>query len=392
MRERLLWRLVPAFLAGAGLLLGSAAPALAADEEPLTAVAKADGTSRTLLLGGKPTVVRGVQLTGEGAPAVPAFSLSFGRTALTGAVDYADITWAQAGNDNLSAAQWVIEHGYPSADRGRLIAAAGVKVPPRASAATVNLLLRLGTQAAIWKRTDNVSLGAWRAGAGLGAENEYAVIKKVYDHLTRARETLGEPSRAVSFEEPGYNDAPELVINGPGRMALTVENGYAITDSRYSGGTWLITEVSDGGGVAFVRSIDPEQTTKVTATAPHAVVPGVVFRAEGNPAGAPLLTPARPYGDPVSGTFEKTYPKYNGPVPTPSPSAGGTPTATPSASPTTTAGPTPTGAPGDGGGEGGGLPVTGAPTGVVLGGGLLLLAAGAVAVLLVRRRRLRFTA
>ncbi|MCO8274119.1 thioester domain-containing protein [Actinoplanes sp. TRM 88003] len=382
-------RLVPALLAGAGLGLGAATPASAADAEPLAAVAKADGTARTLLLGGTPTTVRGIQLKGEGAPAVPAFSLSFSRTALTGEVDYSDITWAEAGNRNLSSAQWVIEQGYPSVNRGTLIAAAGVKVPPGASAATVNQLLRLGTQAAIWKRTDNVSLGAWRAGAGLGAENEYAVVKKVYDYLTRRQESLGEPQRTVTFEEPGYVDAPELIVRGPGRMALTVENGYAITDFRYSGGTWLITEVYGGGGIAFVRSIDPEQTTKVTATADHAVVPGVVFRGEGGP----LLTPAEPYGDKVSGTFEKKYAKWNGPIPTPSPAPGTTtpPTTAPTSSPAEPSA-SPTGRVGGDGGEGGGLPVTGAPTGVVLAGAVALLVLGAGTVLLVRRRRLRFTA
>jgi hypothetical protein len=379
--------LIPALLAGAGLVLGpaamaaAAAPAMAADE-PLTAVAWPDGTSRTLLLGGTPTVVRGLQMAETRGPSVPAFSLEFSRTAPAGSDDYTNVTWAEAGNNNLAYAQWVIEHGYPSVGRDQLVAAAGAKVPPRASAATVNQLLRLGTQAAIWKRTDNVTLGAWRAGAGLGAENEYAVIKRVYDYLTRAREATGEPHRAVTFEEPGYVDAPELVVNGPGRMALTVGNGYAITDSRYDGGTWLITHVINGGGVAFVRSIDPDQITKVTATAEHGVTPGLVFQADD----APLITPARAYGDPVSGTFEKNYPKYNGPVPTPSPAPGGgttepTAPASPSASPTKTAAP-----------GGGGLPVTGAPTGAVLGGGALLLVAGAMAVLLVRRRRLRFTA
>ena len=44
------------------------------------------------------------------------------------------------------------------------------------------------------------------------------------------------------------------------------------------------------------------------------------------------------------------------------------------------------------GGSGGGLPITGAPTGVVAGVGILLLIAGAAGVLLVRRRRIRFTA
>jgi LPXTG-motif cell wall-anchored protein len=50
------------------------------------------------------------------------------------------------------------------------------------------------------------------------------------------------------------------------------------------------------------------------------------------------------------------------------------------------------GGPGGGGGEGGGLPVTGAPTGVVAGAGVLLALAGLGGYLLARRRRVRFTA
>lgn len=44
------------------------------------------------------------------------------------------------------------------------------------------------------------------------------------------------------------------------------------------------------------------------------------------------------------------------------------------------------------GGTGGGLPVTGAPGGVLVGAGLLLLLAGTAGAVLARRRRLRFTA
>ncbi len=240
----------------------------------------------------------------------------------------------------------------------------------------------MGTQAAVWKLTNRVSLGAWRAGAGLGAENEYAVVKKVYDYLTRVEVVAAEPKRTVTFTEGSYNEAPDLFVSGPASaLKVEVENGYAITDSRYTGGvTYLITEVVNGGGF-FVRSTRPGGIAEVTVTAEHAVTPGQAFRAEG----VPPLTPARPYGDPVTGTIEKQFPAYGqGGAPQPSPPPGTTPTATPTAAPATPPTPSPTG------GAGGGLPVTGTPTGVVLGGGLLLLTAGAAAVLLVRRR-LRFT-
>ena len=390
MRDRVLSRLVPVFLIGAGLLLGSAAPAVAAAEEPLTGVARPDGTARTLLLGGKPTVVRGIQMTVDGGRVVPVFSLAYGPGPLTGNVAYTGTTWAAADRTGLPRAQWVIEHGYPSGDRGRLIAAAGVQPPPRASAATVDLLLRLGTQAAIWKRTDGVSLGAWRAGAGLGAQNEYAVVKKVYDYLTRSEETAPEPKRTVTFEEGSFTDAPDLTVHGPAStMRVDVENGYALTDSRYSGGTWLITEVVNGGALTFVRTIDAARTTRVTVTAEHAVTPGLVFVARG---GTAPLTPAVAYGPAVSGSIERKFPNYGtGPAPQPSPSSGGSPTTSPTTSPSVSPSATPGGGTGGGTGDGGGLPVTGASTGTVLGGGLALLAAGAVAVLLVRRRRVRFT-
>ncbi|WP_250036417.1 thioester domain-containing protein [Paractinoplanes maris] len=396
MKERLLGRLIPAFLVGAGLLLGSAAPAVAAEDDELTAVARPDGTSRTLLLGGKPTVVRGLQMTVDGGRVVPAFSLAYTATQLSGTVDYTGTTWAEAGANRLAYVQWVIEHGYPSSDRAALIAAAGVQVPAGASRATVDLLLRMGTQAAIWKVRNNVSLSAWRSGAGAGAQNEYAVMRKVYDYLTRVEITAPEPQRTVTFEEGSFVDAPDLFVKGPAnRMTVEVENGYAVTDSRYDGGTWLITRVANGGGLTFVRSIDPDEDTTVTVTAEHAVNPGLAFVAEG---GRPPLTPALPYGDPVSGTFAKKFPAWgSNPAPQPSPPAGSSPTATPTASPSKTPSTTPSATPtggtggGTGGGDDGGLPVTGAPTGTVLGGGLVLLAAGAVAVLLVRRRRLRFT-
>ncbi|MBU2669670.1 thioester domain-containing protein [Actinoplanes bogorensis] len=375
-------RVVPVFVAGAGLLLGSAAPALAADEEELTAVARPDGSSRTLMLGGKATVVRGLEMTVDGGQVVPAFSLGFAG-ALPADDDYTSQAWRDSGVGNLTAVQWTLDRGFPSSDRATLIADAGVKVPAGASTATVDQLLRMGTQAALWHSTNRVTLNPWRAGAGLGNENEYAVIKKVYDFLIREGSRT-EPRREVTFEEGSFNDAPVLSVHAPGgELDLKIEDGYAVTDSRYSGGTWLITEVVNGGGFPFILSTKAGVPTKVTVSAPHAITPGVVFTADGTQP----ITPAVGYGEPVTATFTKQYTvTTTTPQPSPPP-GGGSPSATPSASPTATV-------PGDADGDdngGGSLPITGAPTGAVLGGGLLLLVAGAVLVLLVRRRRMHFT-
>ena len=372
-------RVVPVFVAGAGLLLGSASPALAADED-LTAVARVGDSSRTLMLGGKATVVRGLEMTVDGGQVVPAFSLGF-----AGAVpdddDYTSTTWVDNRVGNLPAVQGALDRGFPSSDRATLIADAGVKVPAGASKATVDLLLTLGTQAAIWHSTNRVTLNPWRAGAGLGNENEYAVIKKVYDFLIR-QGARTEPRREVTFEEGSFNDAPVLSVHAPGgKLDLKIEDGYAVTDSRYSGGTYLLTEVVNGGGFPFILSTKAGVPTKVTVSAPHAVTPGVVFTADG----VQPITPAVGYGDPVTATFTKQY-SVTTTTPQPSPPAG-SPGATPSTSPTAAV-------PGDADGDddgGGSLPITGAPTGAVLGGGLLLLAAGAVLVVMVRRRRLHFT-
>ncbi|MBM2618839.1 thioester domain-containing protein [Actinoplanes sp. LDG1-06] len=389
MRNRLWGRIIPMVVAGAGLLLGSALPATAAEDDELTATARPDGTSRTLMLGGKATTVRGLEMTVDGGQVVPAFSLSF-RPAFTGEIDYSDATWAESGVGNISNVQWILEHGFPSGNRADLIAAAGVRVPPGVSKATVDQLLRLGTQAAVWHQTNNVTLNAWRAGAGLGAENQYAVIKKVYDYLTRVDIALFQPQRTVTIIEPGYADGPDLAVNGPGGLIkIEVEDGYAITDGRFEGGTWLVTQVRNGGGF-LMASTERGVPAKVTATAPHAVTPGQVFVAEGG--SAQPLTPAVAYGEPVSATFEKQYGVWSGPAPTPSPTA---PAAGPTTPPTSSspAAPATTAAGGEGGegGEGGGLPVTGAPTGAALTGGAALLVAGAVLLFLVRRRRLSFS-
>lgn len=371
-------RVFPVFVAGAGLLLGSAAPALAAEDEDLTAVARADGSSRTLMLGGRATVVRGLEMTVDGGQVVPAFSLGFSGAAPDD-TDYTSTTWRESAVGNLTSVQWVLDRGFPSSGRAELIAAAGVEVPAGASRATVDQLLRMGTQAAVWHSTNRVTLNPWRAGAGLGNENEYAVIKKVYDYLIREGGRR-EPQREVTFEDEGFNDAPVLTVHAPGgELDLKVEDGYAVTDSRYSGGTWLITEVVNGGGFPFILSTRPDVPTKVTVSAPHAITPGVVFVADG----VQPITPATGYGEPVTATFTKQYP-----VTTTTPRPSPPPVGSPSTSPTATV-------PGDAdGGDdngGGGLPITGAPTGVVLGGGALLLTAGAVLVFLVRRRRLHFT-
>ncbi|MBL7252840.1 thioester domain-containing protein [Paractinoplanes lichenicola] len=365
-------RFVPAVVA-AGLLLGWAAPAAAEPGDvPETGVARADGTSRTLMLGGKATAVRGIELTVAGGTTVPVFSLAFGGVVPAGAA-YHDATYAEAGvtTPRISG---VLLLGYPSGDRADLIRNAGVKKPAATSEATFNHLLKLGTQAALWHFTNKVTLNPWRAGAGLGAQNEYLVVKKVYDYLVRESLDLPFPRREIEFVEHPYADAPPWIIYGPGGwISLEAENATVLRPDSVVPMTRIRTYEG------FAVWSEKGGPVRVTARAPHAISPGEFFLADdGRAAGTPV-TLAQGYGPEATATLELNLGAAG---PLSSPTASPAPT-------TTSAAPAPV--PGDNdGGTGGGLPVTGAPAAALLAGGLFLLVAGAAAALLVRRRP-RFT-
>ncbi|SCL65148.1 LPXTG-motif cell wall anchor domain-containing protein/TQXA domain-containing protein [Micromonospora citrea] len=372
-----------ATVAGGALALGFAAPAAAADA---TGVAKSvEGSSVKLMLNGKPKSVSALALEIDGK-LVPTFCIDY-RTNVAINGKYKEGTWDESQVKNLGKVQWVLTHGYPNADPAKLLAAAGATMPAKADA---KKLLYFGTQTAIWRFSDDVTLGDWVADKGLLGKQQYDVVKRVHDYLVANATDQPEPKAELSVDPASAKatvgeKAGPFTVKGPaGEIALKVSGGTAVdaegkpvTTTTNGGQFWL---VADGAG-----------EVKATLSAEGSVSFGRVFLFTGDRPAQKLILGGST-GETVTAKAEAIFtaaptesPSPSAPAESPSPSA-------PAESPSPSApaeSPAPSTSPASSGGD---LPLTGSPIAAAIAAGVALLAAGAVAVLVVRRRRLRFTA
>jgi TQXA domain-containing protein/LPXTG-motif cell wall-anchored protein len=311
--------------------------------------------------------------------------------------EYAEGTWSESEVKNLGRVQWVLTHGYPNADRAKLLAAAGATLPAGLSDTRRDTLLYFGTQTAVWHFSDGVTLGEWTR--GLTAAAEYDVIRRVHDYLVRNATDQPEPKAELSLDPASATAttggrAGPFTVHGPsGEIALKVDGGTAVdADGRPVGTT-------TNGGRFWLTATAAGRVT-VTVSAPDSVSFGRVFLFSGgknakqklilggstgtsvtaDAAASFAAAPASPSPSATPSGSPSPSPSPSAPVESPSPSAPAE-----SSSP---ASPAPSTSPAS---NGGGLPLTGSPIAMAALAGLALLAFGAVAVLLVRRRKVRFT-
>ncbi|MEU6078611.1 Cys-Gln thioester bond-forming surface protein [Micromonospora sp. NPDC047074] len=374
-------RIALATVAGGALAFGAAAPAVAA---PATGVAKSvKGSQVRLMLNGEPKSTSALALK-IGGKLVPAFCIDY-RTNVAIDGEYKEGTWSESQVKNLGKVQWVLTHGYPNADSGKLLAAAGAAVPAEADAKN---LLYFGTQTAIWHFSDGVQLGAWADGQKLLGKKQYDVVKKVHDYLVANATDQPEPEAALSVDPASAKatvgeKAGPFTVKGPaGEIAVTVRGGSAVDAEGKP-----VTKTTNGG--QFWLTADGAGEVKVAVSAEGSVSFGRVFLFTGERAAQKLIL-GDTTGKTVTAKAKAAFaaapaesPSPSAPAESPSPSA---PAESPS--PTTPGdSPAPSTSP-----AGNDLPLTGSPIATALAAGVALLAAGAVAVLMFRRRKLRFTA
>ena len=148
--------LAAALVTGGALVLAAAGPAAA---EPATkGVARAvPGTAVTLKLNGRAQKTSALALELKDGT-VPVFCIDF-HTPVARDGEYAEGTWSQSEVKNLGRVQWVLTHGYPNADRTKLLAAAGATLPGGLPDSRRDALLYFGTQTAVWHFSDGISPG-----------------------------------------------------------------------------------------------------------------------------------------------------------------------------------------------------------------------------------------
>ncbi|MEU1885105.1 thioester domain-containing protein [Micromonospora sp. WMMD987] len=386
--------LAAALVTGGALVLAVAGPAAA--EPTVKGVARAvPGTSVTLKLDGRAQKTSALALELKDGT-VPVFCIDF-HTPVARDGGYAEGTWSESEVKNLGRVQWVLTHGYPNADRAKLLAAAGATLPAGLSDTRRDTLLYFGTQTAVWHFSDGVTLGEWTR--GLTAAAEYDVIRRVHDYLVRNATDQPEPKAELSLDPASATAttggrAGPFTVHGPsGEIALKVDGGTAVdADGRPVGTT-------TNGGRFWLTATAAGRVT-VTVSAPDSVSFGRVFLFSGgknakqklilggstgtsvtaDAAASFAAAPASPSPSATPSGSPSPSPSPSAPVESPSPSAPAE-----SSSP---ASPAPSTSPAS---NGGGLPLTGSPIAMAALAGLALLAFGAVAVLLVRRRKVRFT-
>lgn len=382
-------RTVAAVVAGGALAFGASGPAVA--EGPATGVARAvPGSGVTLQLNGRSMGTSALALeTRTGT--VPVFCIDF-RTPVARNGEYVEGTWDESEVKNLGKVQWVLTHGYPNADPATLLSKAGGTLPPGLTGPRRDTLLYFGTQTAVWQFSDGVRLGDWQP--GLGAENEYAVIKRIHDYLVGNATDQPEPKAGLTVDPAtasataGAKAGPFTVSGPAGEIAVKAEDGSAVDAAGRP-----VTTTSNGGRFWLTRDGAGEVT--VTVSAQDSVSFGRVFLYSGGKDEHQKLILGGSTGATVTARAGATFaaapaspsasPSPTAPTESPSPSAPAE-----SASPSTPVGsPAPSTSPAS---NGGALPLTGSPIAAAATVGVLLLAAGAVTVLIVRRRRIRFTA
>ncbi|GHJ11956.1 hypothetical protein TPA0907_63230 [Micromonospora humidisoli] len=386
---------VTALVTGGALVLAAAGPAAA---EPATkGVARAvPGTSVTLKLDGRAQKTSALALELKDGT-VPVFCIDF-HTPVARNGEYAEGSWDESEVKNLGRVQWVLTHGYPNADRAKLLAAAGATLPAGLSDSRRDTLLYFGTQTAVWQFSDGITLGDWERGLTVAAE--YDVIRRVHDYLVRNATDQPEPKAELSLDPASASAttggrAGPFTVHGPaGEIALKVEGGSAVdaegrpVAATTNGGRFWLTATAAG-------------RVTVTVSAPDSVSFGRVFLFSGGKNAKQKLILGGSTGTSVTADAAATFaaapaspsPSASpsgspSPSPSPSSSAASPSPSTPADSSSPPASPAPSTSPAS---NGGGLPLTGSPIALAALAGMALLAFGAVAVLLVRRRRIRFT-
>ncbi|KWV31642.1 thioester domain-containing protein [Micromonospora rifamycinica] len=386
--------LAAALVTGGALVLAVAGPAAA--EPTVKGVARAvPGTSVTLKLDGRAQKTSALALELKDGT-VPVFCIDF-HTPVARDGEYAEGTWSQSEVKNLGRVQWVLTHGYPNADRAKLLAAAGATLPAGLSDTRRDTLLYFGTQTAVWHFSDGVALGEWTR--GLTAAAEYDVIRRVHDYLVRNATDQPEPKAELSLDPASATAttggrAGPFTVHGPsGEIALKVDGGTAVdADGRTVGTT-------TNGGRFWLTATAAGRVT-VTVSAPDSVSFGRVFLFSGGKNAKQKLILGGSTGTSVTAAAAASFAAAPAsPSPSATPSGSPSPSPSPSASvespspsapaeSSSPASPAPSTSPAS---NGGGLPLTGSPIAMAALAGLALLAFGAVAVLLVRRRKVRFT-
>jgi TQXA domain-containing protein/LPXTG-motif cell wall-anchored protein len=397
-------RAVVAGLVGAVMGLAGAAPAVA--DEPVTAKPRGGDAYGYVRLEGfdRPVDVGPLALDFDGEKA-DAYCIDLHHPVALN-VDYHEGTWSQAEVKNLGKVQWVLLHGYPQRSGAALLEAAGATAAG-ISDARLKQLFYIGTQVSVWHFSDGAVLtgpGERRGRPGYG-NGEFAVVKKVYDHLTSKATDAPEPKAELTIAPASRTAAADskagpFTVTGPsGPIALTVTGGTAV-----DGEGRTVTGVTNGGTFWLGRDGAGEVSAVAKTTATHST--GRVFLFKGKQKRQKLIL-AGTAGDDLTATAKADFTRTPKPTPSPTPSTSATPAPTPSASTSATPSVSPStpaggeggsdggsgdGGSGDGGsGDGGTLPKTGASTMLIVGAGVLLLGAGAVAVLIVRRRKVSFT-
>ncbi|WP_231933617.1 thioester domain-containing protein [Micromonospora coxensis] len=380
-------RIALATVAGSALALGAAAPAAA--EEPATGQAKSVGGSVKLMLEGAPKSVGQLALKIDGK-LVPAFCIDY-HTAVAIDGRYKEGTWDESQVKNLGKVQWVLTHGYPNADPGKLLAAAGVDLPEQIDTKRRDTLLYFGTQTAIWRFSDGVTLGDWVPGRDLLNKQQYDVVKKVHDHLVDKATDQPEPRAELSVDPASAkaavgDKAGPFTVKGPaGEITVAAEGGAAVDAEGRP-----VTTTTNGG--QFWLTATGPGAVKVTLSAQDSVSFGRVFLFTGQRAAQKLILGGSTGATVTAGAEATFIAAPSSPTPSPSSPSPSPSASTPAESPSPSApaeSPAPSTSPA---GNGSDLPLTGSPIAAAGAAGVLLLAVGAIALLVVRRRKVRFTA
>jgi TQXA domain-containing protein/LPXTG-motif cell wall-anchored protein len=324
-----------------------------------------------------------------GAEKVPAYCIDLHNPVALNK-DYQEGAWTEADVKNLGKIQWVLLHGYPKGDTATLLADSAADAKG-IDASRVSELLYVATQTSVWHFSDGAVLSDTAVQQRGGFRpNEYALVKAVYDYLTKNATDAPEPQATLSIApatasaKAGEKAGPFTVTGPSGDIVLKVDGGTAVDAAGHS-----LTTVTNGGRFWLTRDGSGDVSVTAEAKASHST--GRVFLYQGTERRQKLIL-AGTAGEELSAGAKASFTKPEStPTPTPTATATPTPSATPSSPAATPSATTPAPATGSGGG-GGTLPLTGSSTIVVIGAGILLLVAGAAAVFFVRRRRLNFTA
>ncbi|MBB6170413.1 TQXA domain-containing protein [Nocardiopsis mwathae] len=338
----------------------------------------------------------------DGTTSLPAYcadiSSSVDRTAA-----YTESSWATdpAGRGiDAGPVAWIAQNSYPEVDLERLRADSGIARLSRRQAIA-------GTQAAIWRYTNDIELGT---ALTLGDQRS-AAVRALYDYLVeRAEDGDAAPiAPSLAMTPDRIDGADPAVPLGPLRVRTSGESPVAVavkgarSAALTDGAGTRLSEVPDGG--EFFVEVDPaapEGIATVYARAENALLaPGGLFTGKDGVRTQPLVTAGS--GRSTRSVSAKVHWRRADDVDeaaeTP-PATGGTPSAAPGSAdgvppaPSPSAARSPTGSPGtvvvaDDRRPTEDLGLTGNWAESLVLGGLVLLAAGAVVMYLARHRRRR---